>query len=119
MDKREKILVAYTFYRNDLGDIVEKYRRKAIKKKSLAKFVIPDIDERDEVMCLKKLYHDTKNKIFYFQIVLRAQHSVYIGTLDYKDWKPRADKVKHENGVRPLKDKQKWFEDNVEKWNPT
>ena len=84
-----------------------------------ARFVIPGIDERDEVMCLKKLYHDTKNKIFYFQIVLRAQHSVYIGTLDYKNWKPRDKKVPHENGVRPLLKKQEWFEENVDKWNPT
>jgi hypothetical protein len=102
-----------------MGDRVETFRDKAIKEVSDARFVIPGLDERDEVICLKKLYHDTTNKIFYFQIVLRAQHSVYIGTLDYKDWKPRADKVKHENGVRPLKEKQKWYKDNVEGWNPT
>ena len=57
---------------------------------------IEGLDERDEVMCLKKLYHDTKNKILYFQVVLRAQHSVYIGTLEYGKWEPREPRPKYE-----------------------
>lgn len=47
---------------------------------------IVGLDERDEVIGLKKLYHDTKNKVLYFQVVLRKQVYVYIGTLDYSKW---------------------------------
>lgn len=116
---RDKVLIAYTFYRNDMGDRVNQYREAAKNGGSLARFVIPGLDERDEVMCLKKLHHDTKNKIFYFQIVLRAQHSVYIGTLDYKNWVARDPKVPHVKGVRPLKEKLEWYKKNVEQWVPT
>jgi len=62
---RDKVLFAYTFYRNDIGDQVAEFRKAAMNDKKY-RCVIEGLSEMDEVMCLKKLHHDTKNKVFYF-----------------------------------------------------
>lgn len=68
-------------------------------------------------MCLKKLYHDTTKKILYFQVVLRAQHSVYIGTLEYGKWTPRDNRPKCEDDdPKKILKKKEWHTKNVDDW---
>ena len=58
----------------------------AVKKISCA-VIIENMTEKDEVVEIKKLFHDQKKKIMYFQILLRKQTEVHLGTLDYSEWK--------------------------------
>ena len=57
-----KYLFAYTYYRNDIAEDIEKYRKNAMLKK----IKLPGLNFRDDVLEIKKLYHDIEKKKLYF-----------------------------------------------------
>jgi hypothetical protein len=77
---RNKYVFAYLIDPNQTLERHELSREDARKRK----IRIPDMDERDEVVRIEKLFVDLGRREMFFQVVLREQHSVTIVKVDFK-----------------------------------
>jgi hypothetical protein len=76
---KKKKLFAYVIDPTEKEDSI-KVKRDNAKKRAV---VVENMDENDEVIRLQKLQVDPIRKEMFFQIVLREQHSITIGKVDF------------------------------------